>query len=147
MKVNWMRAALAGIVGTMAFDLVGLLLTGAFWDIPALLGSKLVGEGALAKPVGVLAHYGNGVVLAVLYAGIAPSLWGNSWARALTFITAQTVFGVWLFMLPLLGAGIAGVAMGAATPFITLARHWAYAIPLAWLSPLQHAEEQGLSRA
>ncbi len=140
MRVNWLRAAVAGIAGTIAFDLAGLLLVRTFWDVPALLGSKIVGQGALALPVGVLAHYGNGIVLAILYSGLEPSLWGNRWARALTFMTAQTVFGVWLFMLPLLGAGVMGLKMGGAIPVITLLRHWIYAVPLVLLSPLQHAE-------
>jgi hypothetical protein len=140
MKVNWLRAALAGIVGTVAFDLAGLVLLQTFWDLPALLGSKIVGEGGLALPVGVAAHYGNGVVLAILYAAIEPSLWGNRWARALTFMTAQTVFGIWLFMLPLLGAGVMGIKMGGTVWLITLLRHWAYAVPLVVLSPLQHPE-------
>ncbi len=134
MKVNWARAALSGVLGTILFDIVGFLLTHKFWDIPALVGSKLVGEHALLA--GVAAHYANGVLLAIIYAALEPSLWGNRWARALTFITAQTVFGVWLFMLPLLGAGFVGLKMGHAVPLVTLLRHWAYAIPLVLLSPL-----------
>jgi hypothetical protein len=53
----------------------------------------------------------------------------------LTFVTVETVFGVWLFMLPLLGAGPLGLKMGLAVPFITLGRHWAYGLALAWLYP------------
>ncbi len=131
MRINFTRAIVAGVIGTIAFDLVGLALTGKFWDVPALLASKLVGDGAL--PVGVATHYGIGALLAVIYAGVAPSLWGPRWARALTFITAQTVFGVWLFMLPLLGAGPLGLKAGALMPVISLLRHWAYAVPLALL--------------
>lgn len=56
--------------------------------------------------------------------------------RALTFITIQTIFGVWLFMLPLLDAGVAGLKMGAMMPVITMVRHWAYGLTLAWLYPL-----------
>ncbi len=141
MRVNWRKAALAGIVATIMFDLAGLVLVRTWWDIPALLGSKIVGEGAgLALPVGVAAHYGNGVVLAILYAALEPSLWGNRWARALTFMTAQTIFGVWLFMLPLLGAGLMGLKMGGTVWVITLLRHWAYAVPLVLLSPLRQTE-------
>jgi hypothetical protein len=65
-----------------------------------------------------------------LYAGIAPSLWGPNWVRALTFVSVETVALVWFFMLPLLGAGIAGTKLGATMPLVTLVRHWAYAIPL-----------------
>ena len=132
MKINWKLTILAGLVGTLVFDLVGLLLTGTWWDLPALLGGKL--EIGLAG--GVLTHYGNGVILAVIYAAIAPSLWGPGWTRALTYVSIQTVFGVWLFMLPLLDAGIAGLKMSAMMPVITLVRHWGYGLVLAWLVPV-----------
>src|SRR5262249_12783142 len=46
---------------------------------------------------------------------------------------AETVFGVWLFMLPLLGLGVAGLVASPLLPVITLARHWGYALILAWL--------------
>lgn len=67
---------------------------------------------------------------------MAPSLFGPKWFRALSFVTVQTVMGVWLFMLPLLGAGIAGWDMGKFVPLITLARHFAFAVPLIVLIPL-----------
>lgn len=148
MKIHFRRAIIAGVLGTVAFDLAGWALTGTFWDIPALLGSKVFGEGTLAA--GVAGHYGIGALLAVIYAGVAPSLWGNAWARALTFVTLETVFGVWLFMLPLLGAGPAGLKVSALMPVITLARHWAYAVPLALLYPLEQEDRVravGLARA
>lgn len=79
---------------------------------------------------GVLGHYTNGVLLAILYAGIAPSLWGPNWLRAFVFVTAETVALVWFFMFPLLGAGIAGIKMAAIIPIVSMVRHWAYAVPL-----------------
>lgn len=132
MKLNWKLTILAGLLGTLTFDLLGLLITGTWWDIPQLLGDKL-GTGMAA---GAMAHYANGALLAVIYAAIAPSLWGSRTTRALTYVTIQTVFGVWLFMLPLLGAGIAGLGMSAAMPFITLGRHWAFGLVLAAFIPV-----------
>lgn len=129
MRIDWQRAILAGIAGTIAFDVLGLLLTGRWWDIPALLGTKL-GIGLLG---GALAHYANGAILAVVYAALAPSLWGPGWARALTYMTAETVFGVWLFMMPLLGMGPAGLGVSAMVPVMSLVRHWGYGLVLAWL--------------
>ena len=143
MKINWKLTILAGLLGTLAFDLLGLLLTGQWWDIPALLGDKL-GTGLAS---GVVAHYANGVLLTVIYAAIAPSLWGSRATRALTYITAETVFGVWLFMLPLLGAGIAGIEVSAAMPFITLARHWAFGLVLAALIPIAAGSFAATNRA
>jgi hypothetical protein len=129
MKINWLNSIYAGIIGTLLFDIVGFAITGQWWDIPGLLGSKL----GLGLSGGLLAHYGNGIAIAIIYAALAPSLFGPKWFRALSFITAQTVMGVWLFMLPLLGAGIAGINISEWTPVITLARHFAYAVPLIFL--------------
>jgi len=124
--INWKNAILAGIIGTILFDLVGLLITGTWWDIPAILGAKT----GLGLAYGVIGHYSNGILLAVLFAGIAPSLWGPKWARAMTFVIGETIALVWFFMLPLLGAGIAGIDLDPLMPVITLVRHLAYAIPL-----------------
>ncbi|MDE0767721.1 MAG: hypothetical protein OSB19_04960 [Opitutaceae bacterium] len=129
MKINWFNSIYAGIAGTLLFDIVGFGITGQWWDIPGLLGVKL----GLGLTGGLAAHYGNGVAIAIIYAALAPSLFGPSWFRALSFITVQTVMGVWLFMLPLLGAGIAGFDMNPWMPLITLTRHFAYAIPLILL--------------
>ena len=72
MHINLRKALVAGIVGTVVFDVVGFLLTGVFWDIPSLLGSKLIGEGGLA--LGVLGHYSIGVVLAINVPTLVPIL-------------------------------------------------------------------------
>lgn len=130
--VGWNRVIAAGFVGTLIFDIVGFLLTGQWWDIPGLLGGKL----GVPLAAGVVAHYGNGVILAAIYAGVAAFLWGPAWMRAFTYITAETVFGVWLFMLPLLDLGVAGLKLGPLVPVITLLRHWGYGLVLAWLIPV-----------
>ena len=124
--INWKNAILAGIIGTILFDIVGLLFTGKWWDIPAILGAKT----GLGLAYGVIGHYSNGILLAVLFAGIAPSLWGPKWARPLIFVVGETVALVWLFMLPLLGAGVAGLDLSPMMPLITLVRHLVYAVPL-----------------
>lgn len=132
MRIDWKRAVLAGLAGTLIFDVLGFLLTGRWWDVPGLLSMKL-NVGFLG---GVLAHYANGVILAIIYAGLAPSLWGPGWVRALTYITAETIFGVWLFMMPLLGMGADGLSAGVMVPVMSLVRHWGYGAALAWLYPL-----------
>jgi hypothetical protein len=58
MSIDWKRAVQAGIVGTVVFDLLGLVLTGR-WGVPMLLGAKL-GIGLMG---GAVAHYTNGVCL------------------------------------------------------------------------------------
>lgn len=127
--INWKHAVLAGIIGTVLFDLLGLILTGMWWDVASLLGEKT----ELGKVYGVLGHYGNGILLAVLYAGIAPSLWGPKWIRPYLFITVQTIVIVWLFMFPLLGAGVAGINNGPSMAIGSLLRHWAFATPFIFL--------------
>jgi len=127
--INWKNAIIAGVIGTIFFDIVGLLFTGKWWDIPDILGAKT----GLGLAYGIIGHYSNGILLSVLFAGIAPSLWGPKWARAITFVVGETIALVWLFMLPLLGAGIAGIDMDPMMPVITLLRHFAYAIPLIFL--------------
>ncbi len=124
--INWKNAILAGIIGTILFDLVGLLLTGNWWDIPGILGAKT----GLGLAYGVGGHYGNGILLAILFAGLEPSLWGPKWLRPIIFVTAEMIALVWLFMLPLLGAGVAGLDASPMMPLITFLRHLAYAIPL-----------------
>ena len=41
MKIDFRKALLAGIVGTLALDLVGLLLTGNWWDIGSLRAVRI----------------------------------------------------------------------------------------------------------
>lgn len=131
-SINWKNAILAGLTGTILFDLFGYVMTGSWWDIPGILGAKT----GLGIGYGVAAHYGNGILLAVLYAGIASSLWGPNWVRPFIFITAQTVSLVWLFMFPLLGAGIGGINLGNATPAASLVRHLVYVLPFLYFIKL-----------
>lgn len=126
-----LAAAIAGIIGTVLFDIFGFVAMGQWWDIPAALAGAL-GTGMF---IGVLAHYGNGIILAVIFAGLLPLFFGPVWSRALQYITLQTIFGVWLFMLPLMGAGAFGLEMGIMVPIMALVRHWIYAIPLGFLYP------------
>jgi len=78
----------------------------------------------------MLGYYSNGILLAVLYAGITPSLWGPKWLRAQTFVIAETIALVWFFMFPLLGAGVVGLEAGAILTILSLVRHMAYGLPL-----------------
>jgi hypothetical protein len=135
--ITWERvskAAVAGIAGTVAFDLFGLVLMRE-WDLPALLGAK-IGGGVL---VGALAHYANGILLAIVFVAVAPLFSGALWVRALQFITIQVIFGVWLFMLPVLDMGALGLRMGVAAPVMALVRHWLYAVVMALVYQRQAA--------
>lgn len=128
-KIDWFKAILAGVSGTIVFDIAGLAFTGQWWDVPGLLGEKT----GLGLAYGVVGHYSNGILLSILYAGIAPSLWGPNWLRPLLFIAAETVALVWLFMFPLLGAGIGGVKMDSMIPVVSMIRHLVFAVPMIFL--------------
>jgi len=127
--INWKNAILAGFAGTILFDLFGLIMGMGWWDIPSLLGEKT----GLGLAYGVFGHFSNGILLAILYAGIAPSLWGPAWIRPYIFITAQTVALVWFFMFPLVGAGVAGLNVGIDMAIGSLVRHWVYVIPYIFI--------------
>lgn len=128
-KIDWFKAISAGISGTILFDIVGLAFTGQWWDVPGLLGEKT----GLGLAYGVIGHYSNGILLGILYAGIAPSLWGPNWLRPLIFMAVETIALVWLFMFPLLGAGVGGVKMDSMIPVVSLIRHLAFAVPMIFL--------------
>lgn len=85
---------------------------------------------------GVVAHYINGVILAIIFAGVGPSLWGPNLVRGLTYMFIQQIFGIWLFLNPLLGMGIMGLKAGPLTPVISLVRHLAVGLVIAWLYPV-----------
>lgn len=137
-RIDWKRAILAGIAGTIAFDLIGLLSNGK-WSTPAMLAGKL----DLPFAGGVLAHYGNGVILAIVFAGVGPSLWGPNWFRGLTYMLAEEIFGVWLFLTPLLGMGIAGLKAGPMTPVISLAKHLVFGLVVAFLYRVTESNTAG----
>lgn len=127
--INWKNAIIAGFAGTILFDVIGLIMGMGWWDIAALLGEKT----GLGLAYGVFGHFSNGILLAVLYSGIAPSLFGPTWLRPFIFITAQTVALVWFFMFPLVGAGVAGLNVGVDMAIGSLVRHWVYVIPYIFL--------------
>lgn len=141
-SINWIKAATAGIIGTLLFDFVGLLLTGTWWDIPGVL-SKAIG---VPFPVALGIHFGNGVALAAIYAALSPSLWGPGWLRALAFTTLETIMLVWFLLFPLLGLGIAGSEGGVLYPILSMTRHWAYAIPLVYFFKTEEATHPETSR-
>ncbi len=131
--INWKHAILAGLAGTVLFDIFGLVMGMGmgmgWWDIPHLLGEQT----GLGLAYGVFGHFSNGALLAILYAGIAPSLWGPAWIRPFIFITAQTIALVWFFMFPLIGAGVAGLNVGPDMAIGSLVRHWVYVLPYIFI--------------
>jgi hypothetical protein len=120
-------AGVAGIAGTVVFDLMGFV-TGGGWGVPEALAGAL-GQAVL---VGALLHYSIGALLAIIFTGLIPLFFGPLWLRAMEFITVHVVFGVWLFMMPLMGAGPLGLEMGAMMPVMSLVQHWVWAVVMAF---------------
>lgn len=120
-------AAIAGIVATIVFDLFGVVAQGE-WAVPGLLAMTL----GAPFIVGVLMHYGIGITLAVIFAALLPLFAGPVWLRGVTFATIQTILGVWLFMMPMLGMGIAGAEspMGVMMGAMSLVQHWFFGATL-----------------
>ncbi len=108
-----------------------------------MLGAKL-GVGLAG---GVVAHYSNGVILAIIFAGVGPSLWGPNLLRGLTYMFIQQIFGVWLFLNPILGTGIMGLKVGPMAPVISLAKHLAFGLVIAWLYPVTAQRTSGAERS
>lgn len=135
--INFKIATIAGVLGTLLFDILGLILNGQWWDIASILGEKT----GLGFAYGVGAHFGNGILLAILYAGIAKSIIGPSYLRPFIFITIQTIALVWLFMFPLLGAGVAGLDVGPEMAIGSLLRHWVYVVPFVFLINKEELKE------
>lgn len=131
---SWGRSILAGILATLAFDVVMYLdmaITGNGANIPSMLGSKMIGgEGGLV--LGHIGHFVNGIALAIIFAALNPYMPGNNTiAKAVIFSVVETVIGVWMLVLPLLGAGFAGMLEPSGLLWIvTLVRHIGYGLVL-----------------
>lgn len=134
-QFSWGQAFIAGVLATIAFDVAmyaDIALTKNPANIPAMLGSKLLGESSFSTVVGHLGHFINGIALAIIFAALAPHMPGNNnITKAVVFSVVETIIGVWMLVLPLLGAGFAGIAAaGAILPIVTMTRHIAYGLVL-----------------
>lgn len=127
-KLNLKSILLSGVIGTMMFDVFGLLMMGEWWDIPSLLSSKM----GVPLFFGVLSHYLNGLFLVLLFSLVKDHLIGPNWLKPFLFISVQTVIIVWLFMFPMLDMGIGGMKGGAMMPVASLMRHWVFALPMVF---------------
>ncbi len=115
-KINFARALVAGIVGTVVMSLLvvagpmmGLRMAGP-WE---LLASFM----KLPVAVGWIAHFMIGVVLAIIYAAVAASrLPGSPWLRGALFAIAPWLVAQ-VMLMPMMGAGLFGgsalVALGS----------------------------------
>ena len=130
------RLIFAGILGTIAFNGVmyaDIAITGIPLDIPATMGSLAVGESEYAETVGHVIHFANGIGISLLFGYVALPISRKIIklpviVYAIVFVIVELVIAVWFVMLPMLGAGIAGINIGPEVAVMTLARHVVFGI-------------------
>jgi len=116
MRINWTRAMLAGLLGTGAMTAVGL------WVAPVMgmprMNPAAVLAGAMggSAVLGWLGHLMIGIVLALLYATVAPRLPGAPWMRGALFGLGPWVL-TQLVVMPMMGvpkfSGSVAAAIGS----------------------------------
>jgi hypothetical protein len=125
------RLIFAGIIATIAFNgamYADIAITGIPLDIPATMGSLAVGESEYAETVGHAIHFANGIGLSLLFGYVALPISKKIIklpviVYAIVFAIVETVIAVWFVMLPMLGAGIAGINIAPEVAGMTFARH------------------------
>ena len=130
------RLIFAGILGTIAFNgamYADIAITGIPLDIPATMGSLAVGESEYTETVGHVIHFANGIGLSLLFGYVALPISKKIIklpviVYAIVFAIVETVIAVWFVLLPMLGAGIAGINIGPEVAVMTLARHVVFGI-------------------
>jgi hypothetical protein len=130
------RLVIAGILGTLAFNGVmyaDIAITGIPLDIVATMGSLTVGESEYTEIIGHVIHFVNGIGLSLLFGYIALPLSKKIIKLpviiyAIIFVLVELVIAVWFAMLPMLGAGIAGLNIGPEVAVMTFARHVVFGI-------------------
>jgi hypothetical protein len=125
------RLIFAGILGTIAFNgamYADIAITGIPLDIPATMGSLAVGESEYTETVGHVIHFANGIGLSLLFGYVALPISKKIIklpviVYAIVFVIVETVIAVWFVLLPMLGAGIAGINIGPEVAVMTMSRH------------------------
>ena len=125
------RLVYAGLLGTIAFNAVmyaDIAITGISLDIVAVLGNLAVGESEYAQTIGQAIHLANGVGLSLLFGYVVVPISKRIkklpvMIYAVAFAVIEVIVAVWFVMLPMLGAGVAGLNIAPEVPIVTLIRH------------------------
>ena len=125
------RLIVAGVLGTLAFNAVmysDIAITGIPVDIVTTMGSLAVGESEYTEIVGHMIHFGNGIGLALLFGYVALPISKRikklpTVVYGIVFALVELIIAVWLVMLPILGAGIAGLDIAPEVAVVTFVRH------------------------
>ena len=130
-KNKFLYLVMAGFLATLAFYVaayVDMAITGVPLDISVVLGQLIAGEHESAYIIGNVAHIANGIGLTLFFGYVflpisTRVMKGRIWLHGLVFGVIVTIVGVWLVMLPALGAGIAGLNIAPEVPAMTMFRH------------------------
>jgi hypothetical protein len=133
-----LMAAVAGLLGTVAFDAVmyiDIAITGIPLDVTKVLGGLLVDKNGPVDLVGHTFHFLNGIGLALFYNLIflrvsTKVLRSHMWLHGVVFSMLVTMLPLWLGLLPALGGGIAGTNISPLVSVMTIVRHIAFGIVL-----------------
>lgn len=125
------RIVLAGIIGTIAFNGVmytDIAITGIPLDIVAVMGNLAVGESEHSQTIGHIIHIANGIGLTILFGYVILPISKRIKKLpviiyAIAFAVIEVIIAVWFVMLPMLGAGVAGLNIAPEVPIMTLIRH------------------------
>ncbi len=143
------RGLLAGLVATCALAsvLIAARVSGVMshLDLVAILAHAL---GSRSLAVGWIAHFFVGVLLwGPLFVWADRRTSFAPWVNGLAF-GSLVWLGVMLIIMPLAGEGAFGLALGVATPTLTLFLHWVYGAVLGnvyaalkpgmWSAALEH---------
>lgn len=128
---KFVRFVIAGVLATIAFNAAmytDIAITGVPLDIAALMGELTVGESEYTETVGHVIHFANGIGLSLLFGYVALPISKKIIklpviVYAIVFAIVETVIAVWFVMLPMLGAGIAGINIAPEVAVMTMARH------------------------
>jgi uncharacterized membrane protein YagU involved in acid resistance len=102
MKIDYQKAVIAGVVGTLLMTLMGLYVA-PLMDLPAMNPAKmLAGKMGDVIALGWIAHFMIGVVLVAGYAFVAKYLWGDGWLRGATYSLAPWAVSQFI-MMPMMG--------------------------------------------
>jgi uncharacterized membrane protein YagU involved in acid resistance len=113
MNVNFGRAALAGVIGTVVMTLVGLYAA-PMMGIPAMNPAEmLAGQMGGSAVMGWIAHFMIGVIFAEVYAVVAGSLPGPVVVRGALFALAPWLMAQ-VIVMPMMGMGLFSGAMNLA---------------------------------
>lgn len=130
------RIILAGVIGTIAFNGVmyaDIAITGIPLDIVAVMGNLAVGESEHSQTIGHIIHIANGIGLTILFGYVVVPISKRIKklpviVYAILFAVMEVIIAVWFVMLPMLGAGVAGLNIASEVPAMTMIRHIVFGV-------------------